>query len=199
MQAPQRMQRSISWYSVPSIAVRPLSSSTTWYSSARPDRPAGAARWRRSCRRNVLAGRGAGQQAQDRRDVLQGRHDLLDGGDHDVDARQDLGEVAVAFIGDDDGGAGLGDEESCAGDADIRGRKRSRELAARFGQQRGRLLEVAVGSRWVWTRRKSASTWSRLTWTAGAMMWLGVSPRSWMMYSPRSVSTALCRSPPGAR
>ncbi len=39
------------------------------------------------------------------------------------------------------------------------------------------------------TRRKSASTWSRLTWIAGAMMWLGCSPRSWMMYSPRSVST----------
>ena len=26
-------------------------------------------------------------------------------------------------------------------------------------------------------------------WMAGAMMWLGVSPRIWMMYSPRSVST----------
>jgi hypothetical protein len=29
MQAPQRMQRSMSWNSVPSIDVRPLSSSTT--------------------------------------------------------------------------------------------------------------------------------------------------------------------------
>jgi hypothetical protein len=34
-----------------------------------------------------------------------------------------------------------------------------------------------------------ASTCSLFTWTAGAMMWLGCSPRSWMMYSPRSVST----------
>jgi hypothetical protein len=33
MQAPQRMQRSMSWNSVPSIAERPLSSRITWYCS----------------------------------------------------------------------------------------------------------------------------------------------------------------------
>ena len=38
--------------------------------------------------------------------------------------------------------------------------------------------------------RKSASTSSRVTWIAGAMMCEGASPRSWMMYSPRSVSIA---------
>ncbi len=32
---------------------------------------------------------------------------------------------------------------------------------------------------------------SRVTWIAGAMMCEGASPRSWMTYSPRSVSTAL--------
>ena len=30
---------------------------------------------------------------------------------------------------------------------------------------------------------------SRVLWIAGATMWLGVSSASWMMYSPRSVST----------
>ena len=37
--------------------------------------------------------------------------------------------------------------------------------------------------------RNAASTSGTVTCTAGAMMWLGASPRSWMMYSPRSVST----------
>ena len=37
-------------------------------------------------------------------------------------------------------------------------------------------------------RRKSASTWSWVRWMAGAMIWLGVSWRIWIRYSPRSVS-----------
>ena len=41
----------------------------------------------------------------------------------------------------------------------------------------------------MWALRNAASTSGTVTWTAGAMMWLGASPRSWMMYSPRSVST----------
>jgi hypothetical protein len=40
MQAPQRMQRSISLNSLPSMLVRPLSSSRTWYSSG-PSRSSG--------------------------------------------------------------------------------------------------------------------------------------------------------------
>ena len=36
---------------------------------------------------------------------------------------------------------------------------------------------------------KSADTCSFDLCTAGAMMWNGVSPANWMMYSPRSVST----------
>jgi L-lactate dehydrogenase complex protein LldF len=47
------------------------------------------------------------------------------------------------------------------------------------------------GGRSVCALRNAASTWGTVTCTAGAMMWLGVSPRSWMMYSPRSVSTGL--------
>ena len=44
--------------------------------------------------------------------------------------------------------------------------------------------------------RKLSSQSSMLRWNAGAMMWLGSSWRSWMMYSPRSVSTGVmpCRS-----
>ena len=36
---------------------------------------------------------------------------------------------------------------------------------------------------------KSLPTWRRFLWIAGTMMWEGVSPSIWMMYSPRSVST----------
>ena len=37
--------------------------------------------------------------------------------------------------------------------------------------------------------RNSCSTSFAVRWIAGAMMWEGASPRNWMMYSPRSVST----------
>ncbi len=36
---------------------------------------------------------------------------------------------------------------------------------------------------------KSLPTCRRFLWIAGTMMWEGVSPTSWMMYSPRSVSS----------
>ena len=57
------MQRSISWNSVPSIAERPLSTSTTWYSSG-PSRSPGrrAAGAERGVDREILAGGGARQQ-----------------------------------------------------------------------------------------------------------------------------------------
>ena len=42
-----------------------------------------------------------------------------------------------------------------------------------------------------WCSRNVSATWSFVRWTAGAMMWLGGSWRSWMMYSPRSVSTGV--------
>ena len=47
------------------------------------------------------------------------------------------------------------------------------------------------GGRSVCDLRKLASQSSLLRWNAGAMMWLGSSWRSWMMYSPRSVSTGV--------
>ena len=51
MQAAQRMQRSMSWNSVPSIAERPLSTSTTWYSSGPSRSPGRRAPVRTWCRR----------------------------------------------------------------------------------------------------------------------------------------------------
>jgi hypothetical protein len=40
-----------------------------------------------------------------------------------------------------------------------------------------------------WAASNSSATWALVLWMAGAMMWDGGSPASWMMYSPRSVST----------
>ncbi len=53
--------------------------------------------------------------------------------------RQDLRQVAIALVGDDDRGAGLGDQEIGAGDADIGGEEVLAQHAARFGQQLHRL------------------------------------------------------------
>ena len=82
-------------------------------------------------------------------------------------------------------------EEIRAGHADVGGRgicragcRAPRRAAARAATGRG----PAGRSRCA--LRKSASTSSRVTWIAGAMMCEGASPRSWMMYSPRSVSIA---------
>ena len=61
------------------------------------------------------------------------------------DLGQGLGEIAIAFIGDDHRGAGLGDEEIRAGDADIGGEEFLAQHAARLRQQAGRLVEIAVG------------------------------------------------------
>ena len=61
---------------------------------------------------------------------------------------------------------------------------------ASFTSSRGS-SRLRLGSRCVCSLRKSASTCALVRCTAGAMMWLGISPRSWMMYSPRSVSTGV--------
>ena len=64
-------------------------------------------------------------------------------------------------------------------------------LAGEGGEVLGLRVELAA--------RRSASscrmsrTWWRSRWTAGAMMWLGVWPASWMIHSPRSVSTTVAR------
>ena len=70
---------------------------------------------------------------------------------HDVDARQKLGEIAIAFIGDDDGAAGLGDQEIGAGDAHIGAQEFIAQHAARLGDQLGRLGSERSGGRCVCT------------------------------------------------
>ena len=49
--------------------------------------------------------------------------------------REGLGEVAIALVGDDHAGAGLGDEEVAAGDADIRLEELLAQHRARFAHQ----------------------------------------------------------------
>ena len=56
---------------------------------------------------------------------------------------QNLREVAVAFVRDDDRGAGFGDQEVRARDADVGGQKPLTQHGARFGQQLHGFGEVA--------------------------------------------------------
>ena len=60
-------------------------------------------------------------------------------------ARQGLREVAVALIGDDDRGAGLGHQKVRTRDADIGREEAIAQDHARFGEQCLVLFEIAVG------------------------------------------------------
>ena len=60
-------------------------------------------------------------------------------------ARQDLGQVAVALVGDDDRGPGLGDEEIGAGDPDVGGEELGSQHRARLGEQLLGLAQIAAG------------------------------------------------------
>ncbi len=86
MQAPQRMQRSISAKSLPSI-FRAAVVEQDDVIFVGPVGVTGAARSRRERRidRHVLSGRRAGQHAQQCSRVLQRRHQFLDRGEDDVD------------------------------------------------------------------------------------------------------------------
>ena len=59
--------------------------------------------------------------------------------------RQGLRQIAVALVGDDDRGSGLGDEEIRARDPDVGGEEFGAQHLARLGQQLLRLGEAAVG------------------------------------------------------
>ena len=56
-----------------------------------------------------------------------------------------LRQVAVALVGDDDRGAGLGDEKIRAGDADVGREEAVAQDHARLGEQGLRLDQIAVG------------------------------------------------------
>src|SRR5580700_1650468 len=59
--------------------------------------------------------------------------------------RQSLRQIAVALVGDDHRGAGLGNAEIGASDADIGGEELAPQYGARFGNERRRLVEGASG------------------------------------------------------
>ena len=66
-----------------------------------------------------LSGGGAGQDPEEYGEVLERGDDFFHSGDADVDTRGGGAQAAVAFVGDDDEGAGFGDEEVGAADAQI--------------------------------------------------------------------------------
>ena len=84
-------------------------------------------------------------------------------------------------------------QEIGAGDADIGGEEflAQDRRAPRRPASRGSLEARASDRDAVCVARKLSATCSFTRWIAGAMMWLGGSWRSWMMYSPRSVSTGV--------
>ena len=93
----------------------------------------------------ILARCAAREQPQQRRAILQRRDDLLDAGQRDMDARQGLGQVAIALIGHDHAAAGFGDQKIRPRDADIGGEEFLPQLGARLGQDVAPFVEHAVG------------------------------------------------------
>ena len=69
--------------------------------------------------RGFLAGRRARQHAQQDGGVLQRGDHLLDAGQHDVHARQRIGQVGIAFVGHQHRRAGLGHQEVGPGQAHV--------------------------------------------------------------------------------
>ena len=60
-------------------------------------------------------------------------------------SRQDLRQVAIAFVGDDDRGTGFGDEKVRAGDPDVGGQEFGPQHLARFSQQLFGFGKAALG------------------------------------------------------
>ena len=85
-------------------------------------RPARSGRNRRIAREFLTRCR-ARQQSQQSRGILECRDQLFDAGHDDVDPRQGLRQVAVALIGHDDAGTGLGDKKVGARDPDVGSKK----------------------------------------------------------------------------
>ncbi len=175
---------------VPRSSERPLSRRTTWH-AAGPSWSSGAPRAgdERRVGGELLARARARQQPQQRPRVVERRHHLLDGGEHDVHLGQRQRQVGVAFVGDDDGRAGLGDEKVGAGDADVGRKKFLAQHAARLRHEGLGARKIAVGGQVAVVAAEVGGDVVGPRWIAGAIRWLGLSPRIWMMYSPRSVST----------
>ncbi len=119
---------------------------TMWHSSGPSGSPAAFGPVsRRRVGGHVLAGGGARQEAEQRRQIVERGHDLVDRGEHDVRFRQLRREVAVAFVGDDDGRARLCNQEVGARDADVGGQEAAAQDGARFRDEAFGRREVAAG------------------------------------------------------
>ena len=99
-------------------------------------RPPGPSRDRR-VGGHVLTGGGSGQDPQNGRAVGQRRYHFLDRGQYDVQTRERLGEIAVAFVRNNDRTPRLGDQEIRAGEAGIRLQKPPSQHGARLGDEIG--------------------------------------------------------------
>ncbi len=77
-----------------------------------------------------LSGGTLGQGGEDGRDVLKVLDQFFQPDNRDVDARQGGDQAGIAFVGDDDDAAGVGDGDVCAGDAHVSVEKLGAQLAA---------------------------------------------------------------------
>ena len=68
---------------------------------------------------DALAGGGTGEQTEEHGQVGEGGDDFFHTGEADMDAGRGGAEASVAFVGDDGQGAGFGDEEVGAADAEV--------------------------------------------------------------------------------
>ncbi len=89
---------------------------------------------------DLLTGRAAREQLQDRRGVVERRDDLLHAHDRDVYCRKARRQVGVALVRDEHERAGVRDEDVATSDADIRLQERSSQLFARDRDQRRRVV-----------------------------------------------------------
>ncbi len=86
----------------------------------------------------------ARQRGQDRNDVGELGHQLLDADDGDVNLGQRRDQARIAFVGDDDEAAGFGDGDVGAGDAHLGVEELGAQLAARELHQLGDVGRLAL-------------------------------------------------------
>ena len=93
--------------------------------------------------RGFLAGRRARQHAQQHRGILERRDHLLDAGQHDVHLGQRVGEIGIAFVGDQHRRTRLGHQEVGTGQADVGIEEFLAQHMARLGHQVVALREAS--------------------------------------------------------
>ena len=91
-----------------------------------------------------LRGGAARQRGENRHDVGEVGHQLLDADDGDVNLGQRRDQAGIAFVGDDDQAAGFGDGDVRAGDAHLGVEEFGAQLAARELHQLGDVGRLAL-------------------------------------------------------